>query len=167
VYYVTIGAFQGNELFGAVFDGRVDLTDEGRIAQEEWLKTPLVRPNVSLDAYVVMPNHLHGIVIIHRRLELPAPRSDASPAPEGDVPALHRPHGPRAGSLGAIVGQFKGASMKRINALWGTSGVPVWHRNYFERIVRDDRELDRVRRYIAANPARWDHDRANPTSRVD
>jgi REP element-mobilizing transposase RayT len=61
--------------------------------------------------------------------------------------------------LGSIVGQFKSAAAKRINPLRGVSGVPVWQRNYYEHIIRSDRSLDRIREYIAGNPARWAEDR--------
>jgi REP element-mobilizing transposase RayT len=66
------------------------------------------------------------------------------------------------GSLGAIIRSFKSAATKHINALRNTPGVPVWQRNYFERVIRDDREMDAVRRYIVDNPAKWNEDENHP-----
>jgi REP element-mobilizing transposase RayT len=107
-----------------------------------------------------------------------APTVDATvdDAPSGDVPVgdvavgdlpvaptsnraagggSWRPAGPAPASIGALVAGFKAASAARINAMRGTVGRPVWQRNYYERVIRSERELDRIRRYIAANPARW------------
>lgn len=151
-YFVTVVA-QGREcLFGNVVDGIVELNDFGRIVRDEWLGTESLRPNVFVDSFVVMPNHFHGIVWITHR------RGAARCAPTGGVTRVNV--APR--SLSAIVRSFKSAATKRINILRGTPGVPVWQRNYWERIVRDDAELDRIRRYVADNPRNWPTNAENP-----
>lgn len=110
--------------------------------EQEWRRTADVRPNVVLDAFVVMPNHLHGILIIQ------------------DTPAacpyeVNRQFGGSiAGTLSTIVGQFKSIVTKRINRHYNTNRLVIWQRNYYERIIRDDRELEHVREYIAKNPVR-------------
>lgn len=71
--------------------------------------------------------------------------------------------GPESGSLGAIIGQFKSVTTKRINRLRTTPGAPVWQRNYYDRIIRDEREYERIHDYIEANPLNWHKDEENPT----
>jgi len=150
-YFVTICTQNRECLFGEIVDGQVALNVPGEVVAEEWLRSARIRGEIELDAFVVMPNHLHGIVVIrdvgaHGRAPLPSPP--------------HRP--PR--SLGSFVAGFKSVSTKRINAIRGTPGVPVWQRNYREHVIRDDHDLGRVRRYIAENPLRWDEDPENPNA---
>ena len=148
-YFVTVVTHQRECLFGGIADGEMRIDRYGEVVRDEWLRSVQIRREIELDAFVVMPNHLHGIVVIrdvgaHGRAPLPL--------------APHRP--PR--SLGSFVAGFKSAVTKRINRIRGTPGLPVWQRNYYEHIVRDERELDRVRQYIAENPLRWDQDPENP-----
>ena len=163
-YFVTICAHNRECLFGEVVDGEMVLNEYGEIVREEWFRTAQVRPYVELfeDEFVVMPNHIHGIVWIVDDVDdtVGAQRRCASttkPKP-GGVP----PNNVAPGSLGAIIRSFKSAVTKRINALRGTTGAPVWQRNYYEHIIRDDRALNAIRRYIAENPLRWHLDRYNP-----
>ena len=78
------------------------------------------------------------------------------------VPAMGQSRGPSIGSIGGIIGQFKSVATKRINARRRTPGARVWQRNYFEHIIRDERDLARIREYIDNNPAQWRLDRENP-----
>ena len=134
-YFVTICTHQRENLFA---DPRFL-----RIAERAWRAIP-DHPHagrVSLDAWVVMPNHVHGLLILQS--------CDGQPGPS------EAPIGAPAGSLGAIVGNYKSVVARRINDLRRTPGAPVWQRNYYERVVRDDRQLVAFRRYITENPARW------------
>jgi len=147
-YFVTICTQHRECLFGEVVDGQARLSMPGEVVAAEWLRSARIRGEIELDAFVVMPNHVHGIVVIrdvgaHGRAPLPSPP--------------HRP--PR--SLGSFVAGFKSAATKRINAIRGTPGLPGWQRNYYEHVIRDEDDLDRVRRYIAENPLRWDEDPEN------
>lgn len=151
-YFVTICTQNRACWFGEVVDGKMRLNVFGEIAREEWFRTGQIRPNVELDAFVIMPNHIHGIIVI--RGNVGATRQVA--------PTKH-PAGPVSGSIGAIVGQFKSITAKRINELRGTPRVPVWQRNYYERIIRDELALARIREYIANNPRQWALDRENPS----
>jgi REP element-mobilizing transposase RayT len=121
---------------------------------------------VELDAFVVMPNHVHGIIVIHESC-----RGEASAAPirvfresrESDAsPLRQRPNGTQPGSLSAIVQNFKSISTRKMNTARGTTGTAVWQRGYYEHIVRSEAELMAIREYILANPARWDEDENNP-----
>jgi REP element-mobilizing transposase RayT len=126
------------------------LNNFGKIVDEEWERTSAVRPNIELGAHIVMPNHFHGILVIldlvgaSRRL---APTDTISPKP---------------GSLGAIIAQFKSIVTKRIWKLDDKmKNTPIWQRNYYERIIRNEHEMDAIWRYIESNPINWNQDEEN------
>ncbi len=162
-YFVTI-VTQGREcLFGQVVNGEMRLNDAGRIAQDEWLRTAVIRPRVTLDAFVIMPNHIHGIIALsdHGRGTLQrAPTTDDAP-PDG-APTVERFGKPTSDSIPTIIRLFKSATTKRINEMRHAPGVPAWQRNYYEHVIRDDASLNRIRRYIVDNPAQWADDDENP-----
>ncbi|MFN8593521.1 MAG: transposase [Thermomicrobiales bacterium] len=105
-----------------------------------------------LDAWVVMPNHLHGIVVL---------MGDAHTRPTIGI----TPRGPARASLGAVIGGFKSAVSRQVTAERLTLVQPIWQRNYYERIIRNDRELAAIRQYIADNPARWESDPEHPSGK--
>ncbi len=159
-YFVTICAWNRECLFGDVVDGEMRLNDFGLIVYEEWFHSSEMRQEIALfpDEFIIMPNHIHGIIWI---VETDADHVGApgrAPLPSPSRAPFHRP--PR--SLGSFVAGFKSITTKRINALRGTPGAPVWQRNYYEHIIRDEKSLNRIRQYIAANPLRWHLDRENP-----
>jgi REP-associated tyrosine transposase len=159
-YFVTICTVQREEIFGEVVNGEMRLNPLGEIVREEWLKTAEIRSNVELheDEFVIMPNHVHGIVWIVESLPVGATRRVA---PTNGSRTLV------ANSLGAILGQFKSITAKRINALRKTSGVTVWQRNFYEHIVRNGTELENIWNYIDTNPLRWQEDQLHPAARPD
>jgi len=140
-YFVTICAYNQECLFGKVSDGvndvcpKIILNEHGMIARNEWIKSTAIRFEIELDEFVVMPNHFNGIVLIHGRGDRPV------------APTEHRP-GPQPKSFGALVAGFKSAVTKRINVIRGLPGIPVWQRNYYEHIIRDENELNHIREYI-------------------
>jgi putative transposase len=166
-YFVTICTCQKECLFGDVVDGKMILNMFGKIVESEWLHIPEIRSYIELDEHSIMPNHVHGIIMIHENIA--GARRRLAPAGNGivDDRATHRvaptgkPHGPGPGSIGAIIGQFKSIAKKRINRLRGTPGAPVWQRNYHEHIIRDETELNRIRETIRNNPLKWAEDRNN------
>ena len=123
------------------------LNEFGKVVLEEWNQTAEQRQNVELDAFVVMPNHIHGILWITQS-DVGAQR--AAPL-HGAPPQLNV----APGSLGAIVRSFKSAVTKRINEARGTPSIPVWQRNYHEHIIRNHADLERVRVYTTNNPLEW------------
>lgn len=158
-YFLTICAHEREPLFGEVVGAEARLNACGEIVAEEWRRTAVVRPNVALDAFVVMPNHIHAILILkngmHVSSAVGATRRVATAAPvpvRGNRPSLS------SQSLGAVVGQFKSLAAKRINVLRQTPRAPVWQRNYYERVIRDDTELNGIRLYVADNPVNWTED---------
>ncbi len=153
-YFVTICAYGGEPLFGEVIDGIMRLNQYGRIAQMCWLDLPRHYPHVMLDEFVVMPTHAHMITVLAGNSVQVETLNEG--APTGDQPTALTRHG-----LPEVVRGFKTFSTKRINALRRTPGVPVWQRNYYEHIVRDDYALQAIRKYIRDNPLRWHLDRYN------
>ena len=159
-YFVTICTARRECLFGEVVEGEVRLSAIGAIVNDCWTEIQSHVTNVETDAFVVMPNHVHGILVIHdgrtdrRGVQLNAPTRPDAPTP------ANGPTSPRNG-LPVIVRTFKAAVTTLCRRLGQIDDV--WQRNYYERIVRDDEELDRVRAYIRENPARWADDEENPS----
>jgi putative transposase len=162
-YFVTTVTAGRKMLFGRVVGGEMRLGEMGRIVDEEWRRTAEVRPDVQIDALVVMPNHVHAIITItadaHPDTIVGAQR--AAPAPRPGSDDVERPV-VAPGSLGAIVRAAKSASSRRINELRGTPGAPVWQRGFWDRIIRDDEANRRIRAYIRDNPRRWHKDVHRP-----
>ncbi len=151
-YFVTICTQDRECLFGDIVEGTMWLNDAGQMVEDEWSRTSAVRPNVQLDAFVVMPNHIHGIICI----------ADDGRGTARRAPTVERFGHPVRGSLPTIVRAFKSATTKHVNEMRQTPGVPVWQRNYYEHVIRDEYELDHIREYIVGNPARWEEDVNNP-----
>ncbi|MCL5108734.1 MAG: hypothetical protein M1401_07700 [Chloroflexi bacterium] len=231
-YFITTCTYEKACLLGLIEGGRFVPNEYGVIVEEEWLRSAELRREVCLDAYQVMPNHLHAVVLLAGTAG-PAPSgptSDSVVGATGGTSAMARdsvvatggtsamaqdsvgatggmsamaqdsvgatggtvamaqdsvgatggtsamaqdsvgatgrsplrPSGPAPRSLGALLAGYKAAVTKRVNELRGTPGRPVWQRNYYEHIVRDERELARVRDYILGNPGRWQEDEENP-----
>jgi len=136
-YFVTIVTYERSNLFGEMEKEKVNLNQTGKLVSNEWLRLQTRFPGVEIDEFVIMPNHLHGVIIIT--------------ATESTQ------------TLGSIVGSFKSSTSRLINALQRTKGIPIWQRNYYEHIIRDEEELNRVRQYIANNPSQWNKDDENQT----
>jgi len=162
-YFVTICTRDRESLFGHVVNGEMHFNEAGEIAQRCWEDIPAHFPSVKLDAFVVMPNHVHGIIVIGCKGEASVPPHAFQEQSGSDASPLRQPpHGTQPGSLSAIVQNFKSISTRRMNAACGAPGRPLWLRNYYEHIVRSEQELTAIREYIMANPARWDDDENNP-----
>ncbi len=157
-YFVTIVTHQRECLFGEVVNGKMVLNEPGRIVQKWWDDIPAHFPGVETGAFVIMPNHVHGIIVITCRGAVPAPKLDDSQNRGGETPPLRK-----TPTLGQIVAYFKYKSTKEINGLDGAGVVTkLWQRNYYERIIRNEREMDAIWRYIDANPVNWAEDSENP-----
>lgn len=150
-YFVTVCVKNNRPLFGTVVNGRMALNDAGRIAAQCWLDIPNHFPHAALDEWVIMPDHVHGIV----RMGIACGEGIACHAP-----AFGRPI---AGALGTIIGAFKSAATHNIRRRTGLAcqappqaPAPLWQRNYYDIIVHDERALGNIRAYIRNNPANWD-----------
>jgi putative transposase len=198
-YFVTVCAHERNCLFGDVVDADMLLNDAGRLVQTAWDELPGRFPGVELDGFMIMPNHVHGIVIlggaaivgtgpgaVGAGLALPwepgaaiGAHSNqvavgaglALPWEPGAAIGAHSNQGaassaptPATATLGDVIRAFKSISALYVNRQLMRSGS-LWQRNYYERIIRDEAELQRIREYIETNPARWADDSENPNGR--
>lgn len=145
-YFVTICTKDREHIFGKIEGGRMLLNGFGEIVALCWNDLPNHYPCIQTDEFIVMPNHVHGIIVI----------TESDPVGEGSEPSPTRRH-----PLSEIVRSFKTFSARRINECRGTPGVSVWQRNYFEHIIRNERSLERIREYIVSNPERWIADEDN------
>lgn len=124
------------------------MNEEGEIVQMVWDELPRHYGNVELDEFVVMPNHVHGIVwIVASKVRA----QHAAPLPK---PKQNHPH-VKPGSLGAIVRSFKSAATRKINQHHKTPGTPFWQRGYYEHVIRNDEDLFEHRKSIQENPLKW------------
>ena len=163
MYFITI-CIRGREfLFGEVVRGEMVVNEYGRVVHTCWEEIPCRFRHVELDAFVLMPNHIHGILVIADRVEA-APRVGAIhelPLQSDERYRIAR----RRMLVPKIVGRFKMNAAKRINDLRNTPGVPLWQRNYYEHVIRSEGTLHRIREYILTNPLRWELDQENPARR--
>jgi putative transposase len=153
-YFITICTHDGEPLFGEVVDGIMRLNRFGHVVQACWSNLPRHYPHVMLDEFMVMPTHTHKIIV------LTGDPASTSPAAE-HIPTGEQPIAPTRHGLPEVVRAFKAFSARRINALRRSTGTPVWQRNYYERIIRDDHAIQTIRKYIRDNPLRWHLDRYN------
>ena len=188
-YFVTIVTQERLCVFGDVADGEAHLTDAGEMIRQVWHEIPIRFPSFEIDEFVVMPNHIHGILIIHSPVGVPlVGTQDAAHAKTTDSPSFvgvlptdaARPtYGDRTttrvapteggnATLGEVVGAYKSLTTLEYskgveNYGWPPFDKRLWQRNYYERIIRDNRELDGAREYIANNPTQWELDAENPS----
>ena len=152
-YFVTICTQNRECLFGEVVDEEMSINEIGTIVQAEWMRTADIRSNVLTDQFIIMPNHIHGIWYLIERDDGRGVLQYATTESQFRSPSQ---------TIGAIVRGFKSAATKQINESRGTPGKPVWQRNYFERVIRDEDELNRIREYIIYNPLKWADEQENP-----
>ena len=191
-YFVTIVTQERLCLFGDVTDGEAQLTNAGEMIQQIWHAIPDRFPTIEMDEFVVMPNHVHGILIIHSDVgaslvgaqevthtktthspvgaslvgALPADRARSTDGGRATTRVAPTEDGPM--TLGEVVGAYKSLTTHQYGKGVETHGWPpfnkrLWQRNYYERVIRDARELDKAREYIANNPMQWELDAENPS----
>ena len=175
-YFITICTRDRAPLF--------DDPRAARIVNAAWDDIPSHHPSVEIDAFVVMPNHVHGVLFLaasdveRTRAQQVAPLQRPGVADAGGASDVVRPRAQRVaplqrsrphlagGSLGAIVRAFKARVTRDVRAALG-SDVNVWQRNYHEHVIRHETALTRIRQYIVDNPARWEFDHENPLGCLD
>lgn len=151
--FVTVCVLNKSNVLGEIINGDMRLNDCGNIVKEEWLRMADLRQHVSCGEFIIMPNHLHGIILIYSSSGID--RATQRVAPTKLL----------SGSLGSIVGQFKSVTAKRINALRGTAGCSFWQRSFYDHVIRNESDHDRVCEYIINNPLQWSLDEENPNCR--
>lgn len=146
-YFVTICTYQRLPLFGEVCNAEMHLNDLGEIAAACWVALPGHFPQVEQDAWVIMPNHMHGIILLGADEGMPHGRAVARP---------YSASAPR--TLGAIVNAYKGAVTRQARRIPGDESTRIWQGRYHDHIIRSERSLLALREYVLANPARWRED---------
>lgn len=144
-YFVTLVTFQRTEIFGTIVDGTMILNTAGQLVATSWLDLEQQFPGVALDEFIIMPNHLHGVIFL---------QEPGKSAPMNGV------------TLGRIIGALKSLSLQKLIAAVHNGEVEefpgkVWQRNYYEHVIRNDRDLNAIREYIQDNPLRWELDQEN------
>jgi REP element-mobilizing transposase RayT len=176
VYFITLCTHNKECWFGEIRDSQMCLNQLGKIVTQEWLRTPEIRSEITLDEWIVMPNHLHGIIITNTN---PSPNPANPVGAHRRAPSSHHVSNPRrapsshhvsnpqrapsqfrrySNSLPSIIAGFKSVTTKRINILRETPRIPLWQRNYYESVVCDTEHLEHIRNYIRANPSCWKDD---------
>jgi len=160
-YFVTICEANRECIFGEIVDGEVHPNQFGEIVLKWWNELPTYYAPVDLDEFVVMPNHVHGIIVIMDDVT-----GEPRPNNSDDVGAgLSRPSAPpEKRTLGQLVGYFKFQITTEINQIRDTGNVKVLQRDYYEHIIRNEREWNAIAKYIRDNPANWGADLDNPTN---
>ena len=168
-YFITICCHERREIFGEIVAGEMQLNTCGRIAYQEWERLPSRFRSLRLGAFVIMPNHVHGILIItddHAGRGTAASEEDSNPSSTRRAPTREGFGQPVPGSIPTILRSYKSAVTLRVNRLRDGPNHPVWQRNYYEHVIRNDGEHERIHEYILGNPRHWDEDRENPIRRL-
>jgi len=150
-YYITICCYKRRHYFGKIVNGKMILSEFGVIVNTEWLRSSCIRKEIELDTYQIMPNHFHGIVFI-----LETPDKSISQTDRNIAGANGRSPQMQPKSLSSLIAGFKSSATSRINQLRSTPGLPVFQRNYYERIIRNEKQLNTIREYIINNPLNWE-----------
>ncbi len=167
-YFVTVVTWRRDCLFGDVVKGEMQLNKAGKIVQWEWENLAQSFKFVELGIDQVMPNHFHGVLSFR---DVGANRPGITDTTVGMSPLYNSipsgldgsplSRGSKAASLGAVIGQFKSRVTKRLWKMPELTGIPIWQRNYYERIIRNEQEMDAIWRYIEANPVNLGDDEEN------
>ncbi len=162
-YFVTICTKDRECLFGNIVDREMRLNEYGIVVQKFWNAILNHFQNIELDEFIIMPNHVHGIVAIlnndcRGEVSSPSLKLNNPILKGGETPPLQKR------TLGQIVAYFKYQSAKQITISRNNIGTPVWQRNYYEHIIRNENELNSIREYIRYNPLKWDEDEENPNN---
>ena len=148
-YFITLLVKNRNHLFGEIKNDKVNLSIFGEIAENEWLNTTSIRSNIVLDEFVIMPDHMHAIIIITDNVN-------------SNLKTFNTKLSSPANTFGAVIIGYKGTVTKKNNELRNTPSDSVWQRNYFDRIIRNENEYNRVCEYIYYNPLKWEIVNNNP-----
>ena len=166
-YFVTVCTHKKRFLFGQIVDGDMYLNKTGYLVQSIWEYLPVRFPAIQLDTFIVMPNHIHGIITIGEDRvgtihAVSYRRAAGSRGTNGELPLPQTRIQRRRMLLPKVIGYFKMNSSKRVNMMHNTQGTSLWQRNYYEHVIRSEDELQQIREYILNNPTHWFEDPDNP-----
>ena len=166
-YFMTICVQNKECLLGRIVESQMVLSNAGQTVQRVWLSLMQRFPTVVLDAFQIMPNHLHGVFVI------PGPGLEPSlaaatgvpivqPCPNANKGTASRTPTNRRVAMGDALGAFKSIVTIQVNRLLSRMGTRLLQENFFEHIIRNVDSLEKIRVYISENPARWPEDPENP-----
>ena len=158
LYFITLCTQNRLHLFGEIVDDAMVLNDAGQMVWDEWYKAEKIRDEIKMHEFVVMPNHIHGIVEITVGANGRSPIQSPAQSPLQSSP-IKKSMQPR--SIGSLVGGFKSSFTTKMNHMDGTPKRQLWQRNYWEHIIRNDNEYQRITQYIMDNPKKWALDKLN------
>lgn len=151
-YFVTICTKGFVEYFGNIFENKVQLSRIGKIAEKCWREIPKHFSNIQLDKYIIMPNHVHGIIVIYNPDNYDVGAADLLPLHTADRTKM---------LLSKIIHGFKSSITRIINRM--PNNIPFsWQRSFYDHVIRNEKDLIRIREYIYNNPLKWEFDRSNP-----
>jgi putative transposase len=145
-YFITILTVNRECLFGDVVQGEIRLNPIGNIVKDVWQSIPIHFPQASVDDFVIMPNHIHGIInLVGARHAVPLLNYEQFGKPI-------------SGSIPTIIRSFKSEVTRRVNILRHTPGAKLWQRNYYEHVIRNEKDFQALLEYIHLNPIKWGND---------
>ena len=160
-YFVSVVSYKRKNIFGEIIDGEMNLNQAGKIVEKTWQNIPMHFTNTSCEIFVVMPNHIHGIIDINNDQIVEA--RHASPLRSKNLKSQSvKSDGVKPQSLGAIIGSFKSAVTKQLHQTKIINQEKIWQRNYYEHIIRDEHDHQQIADYILSNPFNWEYDHENP-----
>jgi REP element-mobilizing transposase RayT len=165
-YFITICARDHNCIFGEITNGEITLRDLGRIAKNCWEEIPDHFENVVLDEFVIMPNHIHGIIVINSKIKSDNINNAKCRGVKFNAPTKNNKSqyysdiSPKPGSISVIIRTFK-STITRWCKKNGFRNFR-WQRNFYDRIIRNEKELSHIRQYIINNPLNWQVDKNHP-----
>jgi len=151
-YFITVCTYNRRCVLGSITNGEMKPSGLGELVWSAWRDLPNHHDHIDVDAFVVMPNHVHGIVVIGNA-------GTAGRAPTGTRTTFGKP---RPATLATIMRSFKAAVTRQANRSLKTPGATLWQRNYYDRVIRNEKEWDALRQYIFDNLANWAADAENP-----
>lgn len=166
LYFVTVCTFNKECLFGKIKNGAMVINNYGEIVRDEWVETKNIRDDIKLHQFVIMPNHIHGIIEITQHTITPQICRGVSHTPvmehvpnESNGAHSNTPLRSPSRTVGAIIRGVKSAATKRINKIRQTPGAKLWQRNYYDHIIRNEKSYLEISEYIINNPLRWHEDK--------
>jgi len=153
-YFVTICVKNRECVFGNVDDNKMILSESGKIAEKFWLEIPAHFPSVKLDEFIIMPNHIHGIIIIDNHRDVAC---NVSTRTNNKIMSIISP---KRGSLSTVIRSYKSNCTKTINKTHNNIYFQ-WQLRFYDHIIRDEKSLNNIRNYIINNPLNWDKDEEN------
>jgi len=158
-YFVTICTYQKYCYFGEIVGGEMKLSKIGKIVEKYWLEIPKHFKNIKLDEFIVMPNHIHGIIVIEYKIDKINVETRHGVSLQKNENNFNQFSKMVKNSISLIINQFKSSVKRYANK----NKIPFhWQPRFYDHIIRNEKSLDEIRQYIKNNPLKWENDEENP-----